>query len=368
MIVGVLGAGQLARMLALAGYPLGLKFRFLDPTADACAFPLGEELVGSFDDRLLLDRLGMDAQVVTYEFENVSSIGVEYLSRRVRLHPPAQALNVKQDRLREKRLFRGLGLPTAEFLAIEAENDISRVSRRLGFPMVLKTRSHGYDGKNQFVVNTEGELRRVCNGLPRGSLLAEQFVAFDREVSLIAVRSVSGETAYYPLAENIHRQGVLDSSRSRPNDPVASVAREYAAKLLARLDYIGVLALELFQVGHELLANEFAPRVHNTGHWTIEGAETSQFENHLRAILGLPLGATGPVGSAAMVNLIQDLPDAHRVLKIPGVHLHIYGKPKRLGRKVGHLTIWGADEGKLEERLNEYSRSAAESLTDKASP
>lgn len=353
MIVGILGAGQLARMLALAGYPLGLQFRFLDPAADACAFPLGEALHGRFDDFRLLDRLGSGAQVVTYEFENVSMRGVEHLSQWVRILPPPEALRVKQDRLREKRLFLDLGIPTAEFLAIDAQQDLGEAAERLGFPLVLKARSRGYDGKGLFIVEGEAKLESFYGRLPNTPLMAERFVAFDREVSIVAVRGSGGETAYYPLAENVHRQGILQSSISRPADPIAANAKEYVQRLLTHLDFVGVLALEFFQVGNELLANEFAPRVHNTGHWTIEGAETSQFENHLRAILGLPLGATTAVGSVAMVNCIGTLPDARRLLGIPGVHLHIYGKPSRPGRKVGHVTVRGSDDSDLQAKLRE---------------
>jgi 5-(carboxyamino)imidazole ribonucleotide synthase len=308
----------------------------------------------------LLDRLGTDAHVVTYEFENVSLRGVEYLSQRVRLHPLPRALYVKQDRLREKRLFNDLGIPTATFQPIETEHDLREVAKRLGFPLVLKVRSQGYDGKGQWVIGEEGELRPAWDRLAHTPLVAEQFIGFDREVSIVAVRGSSGEVAYYPLAENVHRQGILHTSRSQPDDPMTSTAQEYAERLLAHFDYVGVLAMELFQVGDRLVANEFAPRVHNTGHWTIEGAETSQFENHLRAILGFPLGSTAPVGSVAMVNCIGNLPDTRRLLGIPGVHLHIYGKPLRPGRKVGHVTIRGADEGDLQAKLREVGAVLAD--------
>jgi 5-(carboxyamino)imidazole ribonucleotide synthase len=361
MIVGILGGGQLARMLALAGYPLGLKFRFLDPAPDACAFPLGEALVGGFDETPLLDRLGTDADVVTYEFENVSLSGVEYLSQRVRLQPSPKALYLKQDRLREKRLLVDLGIPTATFQSIETERDWWEATERLGFPMVIKSRSLGYDGKGQLVVGGEPELERARDHLGSVPLIAEEYVAFDREVSVVAVRGADGEVACYPLSENVHRQGILHTSWSRPDDRMAFLATEYAQRLLAHFGYVGVLALELFQVGDKLLANEYAPRVHNTGHWTIEGAETSQFENHLRAILGIPLGSTAPVGSVAMVNCIGNLPDTRRLLRIPGVHLHIYGKTSRPGRKVGHVTVRGTDEGDLQERLGEVTAQLADS-------
>lgn len=351
MTVGILGGGQLGRMLALAGYPLGLTFRFLDPAPDACAFPLGEGLVGGFDDRRLLDRLGADVEVVTYEFENIPVDAVEYLAQRARVLPPPQALRNTQDRLQEKRLFAALGIPTARFCAVDSDRDLREAAERLGFPLVLKTRSQGYDGKGQLVVEGEDELASARRRLGNAPVLAEEFVAFDREVSIVALRGAGGEIAYYPLAENVHRQGILHTSVSRPADPMAAKARDYAERLLTHLDYVGVLALEFFHVGDELLANEFAPRVHNTGHWTIEGAETSQFENHLRAILGLPLGSTAPVASVALVNCIGTLPDARRLLGIPGVHLHIYGKSPRPGRKVGHVTIRGADHDEVQAKL-----------------
>jgi len=352
MIVGILGGGQLARMLALAGYPLGLKFVFLDPTADACAFPLGEALHGSYNDKHLLDRLAERADVVTYEFENVPTDAVQSLSRRVPVYPSPEALAFKQDRLREKLLFQELGIPTPLFHPVDTLRDLEEAATRLGLPMVLKTRSQGYDGKGQVVIEQTDDLKSVWEHMDKVPWMAEKYVAFVREVSAIAVRSRRGETAFYALAENIHRHGILHLSRSCPRDPMASLARQYAERLLTRLDYVGVLALELFQVGDGLLANEFAPRVHNSGHWTIEGTETSQFENHLRSILGLPLGSTAAVGSVAMVNCIGDLPDPTRLLSLEGVHLHDYGKPTRPGRKVGHVTVRANDDKSLQARLD----------------
>ena len=315
-VVGVIGGGQLGRMLALAGIPLGLSFRFLDPSSDAPAGAVGELLVGCYDDEVLLDRLADGAAAVTYEFENVP---VE-AARRVGAVPDARALEASQDRLVEKQLFRRLGIPTAPI-----DDEVT------SFPALLKTRRLGYDGKGQRLVETRP-------GFDPGHLL-EGLVPFDRELSLLAVRGSSGETAFYPLVENVHADGILRSSRAPAIGAPQAQAEEYATRLLDELGYVGVLALELFDVGGELVANELAPRVHNTGHWTIEGAATSQFENHLRAILGLPLGSTAVRGDVLMVNLIGELPDAAELLVEPNLHLHVYGKEPRRGRKLGHVTL-----------------------------
>ncbi len=319
-VVGVIGGGQLGRMLALAGIPLGLSFRFLDPSPDAPAGAVGELLVGAYDDPDLLDRLAEGADVVTYEFENVP---VE-AARRVGAIPDARALEAAQDRLVEKQLFRRLGIPTARI-----DDEVET------FPAILKTRRLGYDGKGQRLVETRP-------GSDPGQVLEER-VPFDRELSLLAVRGRDGDTRFWPLVENVHEDGILRSSRVPAAGAPQAQAEEYGARLLGELGYVGVLALELFDVTGDLLANEFAPRVHNTGHWTTEGSATSQFENHLRAILGLPLGATDARPSL-MVNLIGAIPPTGRVLAIPGAHLHLYGKEPRPGRKLGHVTLVEPDQ------------------------
>jgi 5-(carboxyamino)imidazole ribonucleotide synthase len=313
--VGIIGGGQLGRMLALAGIPLGLEFRFLDPAADAPAGEVGELLVGEYDDPELLDRLADGAAAVTYEFENVP---VE-AARRAGTVPSAAALEAAQDRLVEKQLFRRLGIPTAR---IDEEVD--------SFPAILKARRFGYDGKGQRLVET-------WPGSDPGHVL-EEHVRFERELSLLAVRGRDGETRFWPLVENVHEEGILRTSRVPAVGARQQEAEEYGVRLLDALGYVGVLALELFDTGDRLLANEFAPRVHNTGHWTIEGAVTSQFENHLRAILGLPLGATDSQ-PALLRNVIGAVPPAAGVLGIPGAHLHLYGKDARPGRKLGHVTL-----------------------------
>jgi 5-(carboxyamino)imidazole ribonucleotide synthase len=319
-LVGCLGGGQLGRMLALAGAPLGVRLRFLDPAADACAGEVGELLVGAYDDSACLGRLADGADAVTYEFENVPVAA----ARTVGAVPDPRALELGQDRLVEKEVFRRLGIATAPFGTLD----------EVGLPALVKSRRLGYDGKGQRVVETAERIGE--------DELAEGIVPFERELSIVAVRGRTGETAFYPVTENEHRGGILAVSRAPAPDARQREAEEIAARLLDDLGYVGVLAVELFEAGGDLLANEFAPRVHNSGHWTIDGAATSQFENHLRAILGLPLGATAARGSSVMANFVGELPPLERLLAIPGAHVHLYGKEPRPGRKLGHVTLVGA--------------------------
>ena len=337
--VGIVGAGQLARMLALAGLPLGLRFVLLDPADDACGAVLGEHICRPFDDPQALDLLATRCDVVTYEFENVPADGMARLAERVPVYPHPQALAISRDRLTEKTLFGTLDIPVPPFAPVDAFDDLQQAVKRIGLPAVLKTRTLGYDGKGQWVLRTPNDLHAAWSALGHVPLILEGFVPFDREISMVAARARDGSTVFYPVSENVHREGILRVSRSRPADPMQHLAQDYARRLLDHLDYVGVLALELFCVGDQLLANEMAPRVHNSGHWTIEGAATSQFENHLRAVVGLPLGPTTPVGHAAMVNFIGDCPAAADVLKIADTHLHAYDKASRSGRKVGHATV-----------------------------
>ena len=337
MLVGVIGGGQLGRMLGLAGIPLGLHFRFLDPSRDAPAREVGALHVGAYDDSNLLGTLAERAAVVTFEFENVPVEAAEWLAETVPVWPPPAALAVAQDRLEEKRLFRRLGIGTAPI-----DDEVTR------FPALLKTRRLGYDGKGQERVET-----RPVPGTGRvlEESVLEEIVPFERELSILAVRGTTGETAFYPLVENVHEDGILRVSRAPARPELQQDAERIAMLLLDELGYVGVLAVELFEVDGRLLANELAPRVHNSGHWTIEGAETSQFENHLRAILGLPLGSTAARDEAVMVNLIGTMPPAADVLAITGAHLHDYGKESRTGRKLGHVTIVDPADGQVEELL-----------------
>ncbi|MGZ4801760.1 MAG: 5-(carboxyamino)imidazole ribonucleotide synthase [Acidimicrobiia bacterium] len=355
-IVAVLGGGQLGRMLGLAGIPLGLGFRFLDPSAAAPAQSLGTLVVGALDDEMSLLKTVESSAIVTYEWEGVPAGAARMLEARGHVvHPSTSALEVSQDRLVEKSTFRELGIPVAEFAAVDDLDDLHQRAEEIGLPAVLKTRRGGYDGKGQVVVHEQSELDSGFAALRDAQpLILEAFVPFERELSVLAVRSGAGEVRCWPLVENRHEDGILRTSRAPAPlvDPaLQQTAEESARALLEHFQYVGVLALELFQAGDALLANEMAPRVHNSGHWTIEGAVTSQFENHLRAILGWPLGSTEARGVSGMVNLIGELPDPAAVLTVEGAHLHRYAKAPRPGRKVGHITVTASDAAELDTRL-----------------
>lgn len=343
MKIGILGGGQLARMLALAGYPLGLEFIVLDPGADAGAVNLSEHLHGAYNDQTLLAQLAEKADVVTYEFENVPAEVAHFLSEHTQVYPNANSLAVAQDRLLEKNFCQQLNIPTARFAQVDNLADLQRVMPEIGYPAILKSRRMGYDGKGQVVLKSADELADAWESMQGAASIVEGFVTFTREVSIIAARRPSGEIAFYPLSENQHRGGILRVSVASDNDALQTQAEDYVTRLLEALDYVGVIALELFEVDGGLVANEFAPRVHNSGHWTIEGSETSQFENHLRAILDLPLGSTKTRGFAGMVNFIGDVPTSEQVLSLNNAHLHLYAKQPRKGRKVAHATVRSDD-------------------------
>ncbi|MCB9876262.1 MAG: 5-(carboxyamino)imidazole ribonucleotide synthase [Planctomycetes bacterium] len=354
MITAVLGGGQLARMLALAGAPLGLRTRCLDPSPDAVAGHVAELLVGAYDDPALLQRLADGAAVCTFEFENVPVATTEWLMGHSTVLPHPRALGVGQDRLHEKTLFRELGIGTAPFAIAATRDELRQAVATVGTPCIVKTRRLGYDGKGQVRLAAgadqaaiDAAFATLTAGGYAHALIAEGFVRFDRELSVLAARGRDGRVVTWPLVQNEHEHGILARSRAPAPQLEPRLQREadlFAAALLEHLDYVGVLAVELFEVGGKLLANEMAPRVHNSGHWTIEGSVCSQFEQHLRCVHGLPLGDTGMAGSgyATMVNLIGEMPDRARLLALPGVHLHDYGKSPRAGRKLGHATVVAA--------------------------
>jgi 5-(carboxyamino)imidazole ribonucleotide synthase len=352
--VGIVGGGQLGMMLVEAGRDLGVECVTLDPTEGSPASTVGPSIIGAYDDRAALDRLAAGADVVTYEFENVPVAGVRALEDRVPVLPPPGALEAAQDRLAEKTLFTEVGLPVPAFAAVDDLAGIDAAIAEVGLPAVLKTRRFGYDGKGQAVLR-HGELAadawRSVGEVPS---IVESFVAFDRELSVVAVRGRDGDVRCWPLVENHHRDGILRLSLAPApglTPELQRAAERHALAVLERLGYVGVLAIELFQVGERLLGNEMAPRVHNSGHWTIEGSMTSQFENHLRAICGMPLGDVGMRGVAAMVNVIGEEPAPAPILEMPGAHLHRYGKEPRPGRKLGHITFTAEDERLLRERV-----------------
>lgn len=361
MRLGVLGGGQLGRMLGMEGLPLAIVPLFWEPEATACAQLIGEHLCSPYEDAAALAHFAAQVDVCTYEFENVPSPVLTALAAQVPVYPPLAALEVSQDRLTEKQLFASLGIRTAPYAAVDSEDDLRHAVAALGLPSILKTRRFGYDGKGQFVIRSEADIAAAWQTLGHAPLILEGFVKFSREVSIIAARGRDGATVFYPLSENVHREGILFTSHARPGDAMQQQAEAFAGRLLAELDYVGVLCLELFVVDDGLVANEFAPRVHNSGHWTIEGSETSQFENHLRAVTGLPLGNTACVDFPALVNLIGTLPSLPALLAIPQVHVHFYGKSEKPARKIGHVTVRAGTEEERDQRIAQVVQVMQES-------
>lgn len=352
MKIGILGGGQLARMMAQAGLPLGLEFVFLDPSRHACAGRFGELVVADWS--AAVDHPALAAcDRITCDFENVPADILEALSRTGVVRPRARAFEAGQDRLSEKELLASIGIPLPPYAAVSARPDLLAAVEAIGLPAVLKTRRLGYDGKGQAVLRDVEDMEPAWRELGGGDLILEGFVEFDHECAITVVRSASGETRFYPLSWTVHDDGILKLARAPapvPSD-LEATARAHARALVEALDYVGCLTLELFVKGGQLLANEFAPRVHNSAHWTIEGSVTSQFENHLRAVCDWPLGETGARGVSLMFNWIGRLPEVERLLAVPGLRWHDYGKAARPGRKVGHATL-------IAENHSELARSA----------
>ena len=350
--IGILGAGQLGRMLALAGYPLGHRFRFLGPASDSPAGLLADHLALDYADTSALEQFANGLDVITYEFENVPVDAVRHLEKIVPVYPPPIALEKAQDRFIEKSFFCELGIPTPKFTT-----DLSKADE-IGFPAVLKTRRMGYDGKGQSIVHSQAEVMAE----KATDCILEEFISFKRELSIIAVRNKSGETKFYSLIENHHREGILRLSlvTGDVSEDLQKQAEEYATKVMSTLNYVGVLTIEFFEKDGHLLANEMAPRVHNSGHWTIEGAITSQFENQVRAVTDAPLGSTNPLGACAVVNLVGTLPDETAILKIEGGDLQLYDKASRPKRKLGHITLVEKDVEILNKKLDEIRNVYAE--------
>lgn len=363
-VLGVLGGGQLARMLALAAAPLGVKTLVVDGAADACAGQVAPLVVAGWDDREALAEFARTVDVVTFDFENVPAETAQWLAGQVPVYPNPGALAVAQDRLTEKTLFRECGLPTPAFVPVDTREDLDRALAVTGVPAILKTRRLGYDGKGQFRLREQADAEAAWQALGDQAavhgLILEAFVPFERELSVLAVRGRDGAFDTWPLTRNWHTDGVLSLSLApAPDiDELQQRAGTLARTLAERLDYVGVFALELFVRDGELLGNEMAPRVHNSGHWTIEGAHTSQFENHVRAVLGMPLGDTGTRGLSAMFNWLGELPAPAPVLQAVDGHWHDYGKQARPGRKVGHATVCAPDAATLALRLRDIAQAS----------
>lgn len=351
MKLGILGGGQLARMLALAAYPLGINTVCLDPSPDACAGQLTRLIVSDFNDELALKQFLSEVDCVTIETENIPFSCAELAAQIKPFYPSTQALKITQDRLYEKNFFRSLNIPVPEFLPVASEDELIQAISVIGMPAVLKTRRFGYDGKGQYVLRTQADISKSWSQLGSQPLILEKLISFESEFSLIAVRNKSGKTSFYPLIKNHHRKGILHFSEAPVHhDTLQQEAQTHAFKILEALNYVGVLTIEFFYQGNQLIANEIAPRVHNSGHWTIEGAHTSQFENHLRALFDLPLGSTEVSGSCFLLNCIGNLLPLEPCLSIPGVHYHAYGKAPRPDRKVGHVTL-------VDTHLERYAKS-----------
>jgi 5-(carboxyamino)imidazole ribonucleotide synthase len=357
--IGILGGGQLARMLVIAGAPLGHRFLVVDSAEDACAAQIAPLLRADWRDFDGLQKFADQIDVATFDFENVPAETAQWLTAHTRVFPNPAALSVAQDRLIEKKLFGEIGLDTPLFAAVDSLDDLRAAVEKTGLPAVLKTRRLGYDGKGQFVLRQHSDIETAWHQLGSVPLILEAFVPFESEISVIAVRSRSGEFRHYPLTRNWHDQGILSASLAPiildPDLERRAVAR--ARALAERLDYVGVFALELFACDGRLLGNEMAPRVHNSGHWTIEGAACSQFENHVRAVLGQPLGDTQARGCSVMLNWIGELPDPTPVLAEARGHWHDYGKTSREGRKVGHATLCADTDEEMIDRLLRVGRA-----------
>ena len=362
MKIGVIGGGQLGRMMALAGIPLGLRFYFLDPSPDACAGDVGTLILGQYDDPEAIDRLLAEVDVVTFEFESVPAEAVAYIAQYKPVFPAADSLAIARERWAEKSVFTALNIPVAPVYKIENQHDVALACAEIGLPAIVKTRTLGYDGKGQRLLKNLTDIEGLFESLGSVPLIYEGFVDFDCEVSCIAVRSAAGETRVYPLVENVHRQGVLHSSTPTRQHPLQHLAEQHASTVMDHLGYVGVLTFEFFVQGGLLIANEMAPRVHNSGHWTIEGAQCSQFENHIRAISGLPLGSTEALGYSMMYNLIGCDIDTHALLAVDGSCLHDYRKAPKPGRKVGHVTLVADRPDSLALRKNTLSGFIANNL------
>lgn len=338
--IAVLGGGQLARMLSLAGSPLGVSVIGIDPTVGVCAGQVTQVLQGEFTDSTMVDELAKNAQAVTIETENIPLDAAKYVASKYNFCPSLTALEVSQDRLLEKNFFQQLNINTPKFADITSLEDLQTAVMEIGLPSVLKTRRGGYDGKGQFVLKDIHDIETAWQELQGNPLILEEFIEFDGEVSIISVRNASGEIAHYPLTKNTHVDGILRLSIAPYAAPeLAAQAEAYANAILEKFNYVGVLAIEFFYKDQKLIANEMAPRVHNSGHWTLNGSHTSQFENHLRALLDLPLGKTEAYGYCAMINCIGDVPELAKVSAIPFAHMHDYGKEPRAKRKVGHINV-----------------------------
>lgn len=350
MKILILGGGQLARMLSLSAHPLNIETICIDPKADACGGDVTKLIVSelnAIDD--LMPQLE-DVDAVTIETENIPLETAQAFSQLKPFYPSIEALAVTQDRIKEKIFVSELAIPTTGFASATSLEELQAACEKMQLPVVVKTTRFGYDGKGQAVIRDVSDVVAVWSQLNSDKLIVEEFVNFEREVSLISVRDKAGNIQFYPLVENVHEDGILRSSTAPfENKHLQVQAEQYARAIMDKLQYVGVMTIEFFQVGDQLLVNEMAPRVHNSGHWTIEGAQTSQFANHIRAIAGMPLGNTASAGYSYMYNCIGKMPSANDCSDVPGSYYHAYNKAERANRKVGHVTLVSKDKDELEQ-------------------
>ncbi len=350
--IGILGGGQLARMLALSGYPLGFEFVFFDPTADACAGQVGELMCAEYHNELALEEFCQKVDIVTLDFENVPVDTLRFVQKKKPVFPSPEVLEIAQDRLLEKQFCHTYGIPTTDFETINSLSELKFAAKKFDYDAILKTRRMGYDGKGQYRISQAADINQIPDSLFAQDLILEKRIAFDREVSVIVARNGLGDIQTWPLCENKHKDGILTTTIvPAKHSPLDELTTDYAKQLAIGLNYVGVLVIEFFQTGEAIYVNEMAPRVHNSGHWSIEGAHTSQFENHLRAGLNLPLGSTRMDGMAAMLNWIGAFPDNILSINEEKLYWHVYGKEPRAGRKIGHSTLLAATPQELHDKI-----------------
>ena len=342
MKIGVLGSGQLGRMLALSAYPLGHQMRFLASSAEEPSSLLGDIFIQNGSQEIIED-FANNSDVVTYESENTAINIVKEISQKTIVYPSAKSLYTSQHRGREKSLFDKLNIPCAPYQMVNSLSELKIAVENIGLPAILKTATDGYDGKGQFLIQSDSQLNQAWKNMSGVESILEGFVDFKRELSLVAVRGIDNSHEYYPLVENSHHNGILRltiAPAQNISPKLQQQAESYMRSLLDEMNHVGVLTIELFETDNNLVVNEMAPRVHNSGHWTIEGARTSQFENHIRAITETPLGETSCTHKySAMINIIGEQGPIDKALTLNNAHLHLYNKTEREGRKLGHITI-----------------------------
>lgn len=355
MNIGILGGGQLARMLMLAGIPMGHEFIVYTPRLTPTIHGLGTAITGHLDDHDRLRKFAQSVDCITFENENIPVDHLKPLETITPIYPQWPILAYAQDRLKEKQLFEQLGIPTNRYYPVDNADMLETAAQQLGFPLILKTRREGYDGKGQYRIHDKQTLAQVAKHVGLKDMLAENVIPFEREVSIIGARNKNGDYVVYDLCENTHHHGILYQTINRPQDPLQTIAADYLKKLFLQFDLVGVITIEFFVHAGQLIANEIAPRVHNSGHWTIEGATTSQFENHIRAICNYPLTPPASIGQSMMFNCVSTLPNCESVLDIPYTHYHDYKKAPRPNRKLGHVTLVDPSAKPTQETITQLS-------------